>query len=186
MFNKITINMPPQINVFIWKNLYRDKNIVFIKLYNDSKKFSFFLELKANFILYDKESNSITVEKQTLNKDYIKFEKNLMNFFKSWEFYFFSKIKFKGKGFRIRYLKKLKLVKFFFGRSHKTFILFKNVYLKRINKYKFIVKNIEKTVVIRNRRMAVNIKPLNFYTLRGLRASKQIVFKRKGKKGTYI
>lgn len=58
--------------------------------------------------------------------------------------------------------------------------------MKKINKYKFILKSLNIKKLNKNSNYAVNIKPLNLYTLRGLRLSKQIVFKRKGKKGTYI
>ena len=98
----------------------------------------------------------------------------------------FKKIKFKGKGFRIRFLKKLKLVKFFFGKSHKTYIFFRNIILKKINKYKFILKGLNSENIIVNSKRITSIRPINFYTLRGLRESRQIIFKRKGKKGTYI
>ena len=100
--------------------------------------------------------------------------------------YLLSKIKFKGKGFRIRFFKKIKLVKFFFGKSHKSFIYFKNIIIKRINKYKFILKNINKQQLLINSSKVTNIRPINYYTLRGLRVSRQTIYKRKGKKGTYI
>ena len=86
----------------------------------------------------------------------------------------------------MRFFKKNKFVKFFFGKSHKTFILFKKLIMRRINKYKFILKSIKNNKIKINSNYAVNIRPLNLYTLRGIRTTRQIVFKRKGKKGTYI
>ena len=46
-------------------------------------------------------------------------------FFKNWANLFFQKIRFKGKGYKIR--KRKKAIQFFFGRSHLTSIWFKGV-----------------------------------------------------------
>ena len=58
--------------------------------------------------------------------------------------------------------------------------------MKKINKYKFVLKGLNKNNVIWNSNLVTKIKPLNMYTLRGLRKTRQTIFKRKGKKGTYI
>jgi len=183
------INLPLNLKIIAWKKLNCEKinlNSINIFIYNKSKKFDFFINTEKSNIQIDKWSNSIILNKKKINTNIIKFNNYFYNFIKSWDTYFFSKIKFKGKGFRIRFFKKIKLVKFFFGKSHKTFIFFKKIKTKRINKYKFIIKSLIKDKVSFNRNLIVNIRPLNKYTLRGLRSSKQIVFKRKGKKGTYI
>lgn len=100
--------------------------------------------------------------------------------------FFFKKIKFKGKGFRIKFFKKIKIIKFFFGKSHKTFIFLKNINKKKINKYKFYIIGINKQKILKIVEKILKIKKINIYTLRGLRKNRQIIFKRKGKKGTYI
>lgn len=86
----------------------------------------------------------------------------------------------------MRFFKKNKFIKFFFGKSHKTFVLFKFIIMRRINKYKFILKSINKEKLFKDSKYQNKIKKLNVYTLRGLRLSRQTIFKRKGKKGTYI
>jgi len=184
MLNKIILNLPMTINIVIW--LKKTTNVVHIYLYNNTKEFKFYIKNENSVIKFDKNTNSLLLEKNWLNEHNNKFSNFINNLLKSWDFYFFSKIKFKGKGFRIRFLKKNKLVKFFFGRSHKTFIFFKKIFLKKISKYKFILKSINKSKISVNSEMTRGIKPLNVYTLRGLRISRQIIFKRKGKKGTYI
>lgn len=182
MEKRIVLNIPTSIKIVLWKN----KNIFHFFLYNKNKKFSFYTKSDESSFFLDIWSNSIVFDKKVLNDSPIMFNKLIHKFFKSWEIYFFTKIKFKGKGFRIRFFKKIKLVKFFFGKSHKTFIFFKKIRIKRINKYKFILKNINLNSLNLNSSKVVKIRKLNVYTLRGIRKSKQIVFKRKGKKGTYI
>ena len=185
MRNIWIINVPTNISITYWLNK-KNKNIVFVLLTNKSKNLKINFNLNCSEINHDSHSNSIIIRKKVKNNLNIKIPKIIFNLLKSWDLFFFLKIKFKGKGFRIRFLKKTKLVKFFFGRSHKTFIVFKYVVLKKINKYKFILKGLKKDKLIQNSLKVVNIKPINYYTLRGLRKSKQIIFKRKGKKGTYI
>jgi hypothetical protein len=77
-------------------------------------------------------------------------------------------------------------MKFYFGRSHITIFKFKKIQIKKSGKYKFILKNLNPKSLKITALNVVNIKPINVYTLRGLRLSRQLVFKRKGKKGSYI
>jgi ribosomal protein L6P/L9E len=105
---------------------------------------------------------------------------------KTFENYFFLKIKFKGKGFKIKFNKKLKLIKFYFGRSHITFFKLKKIKLKKITKYKFLLKNLNFNKLKKKASEITYIKPVNVYTLRGIRLSRQHISKRKGKKSSYI
>lgn len=183
--NNIIINLPQNIKIVVWKNKKLDEYFG-LYLYNKDKKFNFYTNFLKNELKIDKNSNTIIMYNTKLNYETKKLSNMLFNFLKSWNIYYFNKIKFKGKGFRMRFFKKNKFVKFFFGKSHKTFILFKKIIMKKINKYKFILKSIKKGILNKNSGVVVNIKPLNFYTLRGLRLTRQTIYKRKGKKGTYI
>src|SRR5690349_14070160 len=85
---------------------------------------------------------SINNLKSILNKNSVYNINYLNKFLKSIDAYFFFKLKFKGKGYRIRFYKKNKIVKFYFGKSHITFYFFKKLILKKINKYKFVLKSL--------------------------------------------
>lgn len=182
MINYSYINIPPVINNVILKNK-TDNNINMV-IYNNNKKM--IISLSEKKFKFDHETNSLLIIKNYLNYEDKKNINKFNNFLKSWDMYFFNKIKFKGKGFRIRFFKRIRLVKFFFGKSHKSYIFYKKTIVKRINKYKFIIKNINKSVLMRNKKMTTNIRPMNLYTLRGIRCTRQMIGKRKGKKGTYI
>ncbi len=67
-----------------------------------------------------------------------------------------------------------------------TFFKLKKIKLKKITKYKFILKNLNFTKLKTNASKITKIKPINVYTLRGIRLAKQIIRKRKGKKSSYI
>lgn len=117
-----------------------------------------------------------------LNLMFNKFNKYL----KTFEIYFFIKIKFKGKGFKIKFNKRLKLIKFYFGRSHITFFKLKRIKLKKITKYKFMLKSLDLAKLKKKSSEITFIKPVNLYTLRGIRISRQTINKRKGKKSSYM
>jgi len=105
-------------------------------------------------------------------------------FFKNWTNLFFQKIKFKGKGYKIR--KKEKAIQFFFGRSHLTSIWFKGVHVKRLHKYKLFVAVTNNYRLYLIHRFIDSIRKLNIYTKRGLRLSRQKVIKKAGKKSGYM
>lgn len=104
----------------------------------------------------------------------------------TFEDYFCKKIKFKGKGFRLKIKKKHKAIKFLFGHSHLNILFIKNFKLKKCGKYKLTLKSTLFNKINVLAKKITNIKPVNVYTNRGIRISRQIIFKRKGKKGSYI
>lgn len=185
MINLVSIQIPQNIKLTFWEKIVNNKKIINITLLNENKKFIILIENKKKYLKFDLNTNTILINKnqlKTCNKEL----KKIFEFLKSWNTFVFKKIKFKGKGFRMRFFKKNKFIKFFFGKSHKTFILFKKIIMKKINKYKFTLKGIDKKKLILISSQPVKIRPFNVYTLRGLRLSRQIIYKRKGKKGTYI
>lgn len=183
MVNHIfNINIPISFNIIILENKKNNNDLTII-LYN--KLYSITLVNNKKKIRIDLESYSIRINSGVSYTNNLNF-KQINKFLKTFEFYFFIKIKFKGKGFKIKFNKKLKIIKFFFGKSHITFFKLKKIKLKKITKYKFILKNLNFNKLKTNASKITKIKPMNVYTLRGIRLSKQIIKKRKGKKSSYI
>lgn len=152
--------------------------------YNNNKKIK--LNFNINQINYDMEINAlkINIKKPSL---ILKKSINLINkILFSFEDYFFKKIKFKGKGFRLRIKKRKKAIKFLFGHSHLNILFLKNVKLKKSGKYKFVIKNSQSEQLNKISKKICLIKPINVFTNRGIRQHRQIIFKRKGKKGSYM
>lgn len=178
----IILNIPYTIKIFIWKKY--SNNFINILLIGKNNKFTLTFFKKSIFI--DKWSNSIVLQNNKTKLKTTKINNTIFNFLNSWNKYFYNKIKFKGKGFRIKFFKKIKLIKFYFGKSHKTFFILKKIKRKKINKYKFILLGLNNNKLKKISKKISNIKNINLYTLRGLRISRQIIYKRKGKKGTYI
>lgn len=160
---------------------------ILIKIYNLKKIIKIPMADEKNIYL-DRNTNCILFEKNQLKKNWNlilnKINKNLFLF----ENIFFDKIKFKGKGFRVRFKKNSKILKFTFGHSHINYLFINDVKtkVKRLGKYKYIFKSKNKIKMNLFLKKVKNIKPINMYTKRGIRISRQIIYKRKGKKSTYI
>lgn len=95
---------------------------------------------------------------------------------------YYNRFKYVGKGFKLIFKKKKKLFNCIFGYSHIYWIKLQNVLIKKTKKYKFafIAKNLKKFTAFVD--ILKKIKPINRYTLRGVRTYNHIWVKRKGRK----
>ena len=180
MFKKISVNLPPQFNVIILKKKNGCKQMFYC--YNKM----FYYKFSFEKFYFDNNLNTAIAFIDNKNEMDV-FEKNVFKkFIKSLDCYFFLKIKFKGKGYKIKYSKKKKFMKFFFGRSHITYIKYRAIILKKNLKYKFVLKsnNFDYLKYVAN--LTKNVKTVNIFTSRGLRISRSLLFKRKGKKSSHI
>lgn len=175
------ITLPPFVNLTIIKN---QKHFI---LYNYNKFFFYQLGQPKDLVAIwiDNETKSVgfqTFNSKALTKLYFYL---IQIFFFSWDSYFLEKIKFKGKGYRIAFKKKKKIMKFYFGHSHDTIFIFRWVLVKKPHKYKFIILNNNLQTLKQLNHKILKIKPVNIYTKRGLRNFRQTIYKRKGKKSSY-
>lgn len=138
----------------------------------------------ANNVYIDTENNIINVS-YTGVTDMSAWVNKLNSMFFAFNNYFFKKIKFKGKGFRLKIKKQKKICKFLFGHSHLMMVYIKNLKIQKCSKYKFNLKSVNKKFLTNMISKIIDIKPNNVYTNRGIREGRQIVYRRKGKKGSY-
>jgi hypothetical protein len=177
----VFITIPPLCNFSVIK---KDKIYAYF-IYSDFFRYKIYYGTPHDSQLISHTTKTISFVNMFKNPYDALYTKHLNVFLYSWSFYFYQKIKFTGKGYRITFRKRRKKITFFFGHSHITMILFRTVLLWQPHKYKFvIVKNSLKKLVWLNK-LITKIKPMNMYTRRGIRNSRQIIFKRKGKKSTY-
>jgi len=148
-----------------------------------TKSLYFFIKIQEP-IFYNKNSKTLSFtffdnfNKKKGISNYVNF------FFKNWSNLFFQKIKFKGKGYKIR--KKREAIRFFFGRSHLTSVWFKGMSIKRLHKYKLFIASSSSHRMYLVQKFVNTIRQLNIYTKRGLRLSRQKVIKKIGKKSSYV
>lgn len=173
--NKISIYLLPLINFII---LTKNKN-KFIYIY--SNKLFLCLNINNYTIIYKNSINLIELISTYPFKEYKKINNFLNHFLFSWTTFFYKKIMFTGKGFKIK--KKKKIVFFFFNKSHVSLVICNTAIIKKINKNKllFFYKNTNFYNTLLTK--ILQIRYANIYTKRGLRFSRQIILKRKGKGG---
>jgi len=90
-----------------------------------------------------------------------------------------TKIKFTGKGYKIKKNTKSSVI-MLFNRAHMTVFWWNNIIVKKLKKYKLYIKytHYNQTAI----RTILNLRSINIFTKKGLRQSRQIVYKKKGKK----
>lgn len=167
---EISIFIPNNINYIIINNKY---------LYIYSHTYDYFLILNIlNIDIYINSSTNTINIKSKKNKINL-FENEISKFIFSLESFFFKKIKFTGKGFKLK--KKKNNLFLFFNRAHKCFFININNIMLRLSKNKIIlIKNNERDLVT-DSKIITNIRNNNIFTKRGLRLTRQIILKKKGK-----
>lgn len=99
--------------------------------------------------------------------------------------FYYKKIKFTGKGYKIKKIKKKKSFKLYFGKAHYTYIFSGGLNLKRLTKYKLLMVNNNRKRLNKIANNLCNVRLINKFTKRGLRLSKHFILKRPGKKTNY-
>lgn len=173
--NKIAIYLLPKINFMCLKK----NNTKHIYIYSNQ----WFIQTNINNyeVTYKKSLHILELStKQPFYKSKA-ISTLLNNLLFSWETFFFKKISFTGKGFKIK--KKQKIIFFFFNKSHISLLICNSAVIKKINKQKilFFFKNYSLYEKILSK--ILKIRYANIYTKRGLRFSRQLILKRKGKGG---
>ena len=102
--------------------------------------------------------------------------------FKIYKPIYFNKFKYVGKGFKLIFKRKKNIFNCIFGYSHMYWVKLQNTFIKKTKKYKFLflTKNIQNYNLFVN--ILRKIKPINRYTLRGVRTYTHSWIKRKGRK----
>ena len=176
---KAVLSLNSGINTYIWKNGIKINCISLHKDYylgstNQFNTYSYLDITTSSFC----SLSFFLKKKKILNKIFL-------NFFYSFNFFFFKKFKFIGKGYKIKKTKNKKSFKMFFGYSHKIFLIPSSLQLRKLTKYKlFLITNNRLKEKITTSTIQ-SIRSLNLFTKRGLRAIKQRIYKRPGKKSTY-
>ena len=97
---------------------------------------------------------------------------------------FFFKLKFKGKGYYVYKNKRLTVTPQF-GLAHRRFFYAASFFVKFLSKTTIFLFGFSKVDILDFSHSFKNTKPINVFTGRGVRFSKQIVYKKTGKVSTY-
>jgi hypothetical protein len=95
------------------------------------------------------------------------------------------KLKFTGKGYRIKKSRLGKSARLVFGHSHRLNLVFSSCRLTRLAKTKFLVFSNRAKDLHLDCLSIMSVRFPSPYTKRGLRLARMPIFKRPGKKSTY-
>jgi hypothetical protein len=96
----------------------------------------------------------------------------------------FKKLKFKGKGYYI-YKNYRNTVTPQFGHSHRIYVYSFFTSIKFLSKTSILLFGINKSDICKSSQQIKQLRPINIFTGRGVRFSKQIIYKKAGKISTY-
>lgn len=178
---KLTLLLNNNLNFIFLKKDNHKYIIIYNKMTNVFIKYKF--DLNVNIYFY-KNLKCISIELMFFNTN----KNNNLNILlnkqiKSINFYFIKKIVFFGKGFKIKKSNKNTL-NLFFNKSHINFIIWNNLLLKKLKKTKIIICSVNFFKINQISNNIINTRNLNIFTKKGLRLSRQLIFKKVGKKTT--
>lgn len=167
----VKIFLPKSIKIIYFNNSW-------IYLFNKNV----FIHFKTNNfnLQINKFLNVITLQKKLPKSNNNASKLNVFMF--AWDNYFFSKINFLGKGFKIK--KNNNIINFNFNHSHINYFMFKTMVIKKIQKTKLFLLSKNQNLLKKINLTITDVKLINIYTKRGLRLSNQIVLKKKAKSTT--
>lgn len=172
-------------NTFLNKNLslnilLKSKNY-YIVIFNKN----FFLKYKISKdsnIFFNAHSLSLSINYKQITLDINKSIGFIAKISYSLNNYFLKKITFTGKSYKIK--KKKKYLYLIFNKSHKEILTWKNIFLKKLRKTKIIIKSSNTFLLNKISNKLVLIRKINIFNKKGLKISKSIKYKKRGKKSS--
>lgn len=158
-----------------------------ISLYFYSPTYYFHFPITKHFfdaLFFDKQSRVLYFKSFFRNNFFSTYWTIFKIVFASFSLLFFKKIKFKGKGYYI-YRNKRNTIAMQLGYSHIVRIFAYKLELKFNTKTSFLMIGVNKANVSTLSISFKNKKPINIFTGKGIRFSKQIVYKKTGKVSSY-
>lgn len=155
-------------------------------MYLYSNFYFFFLPLYKNISLihWSASTKTLILKNLFLNNFFVIYWTILKNLFYSFSKVFFKKLKFKGKGYYI-YKNIRNTVAPQFGYSHMIRMYGFFISLKFITKTIIFVYGINKYDILVMSKNILSKRPYNIFTGKGVRFSRQIIYKKTGKISTY-
>lgn len=97
---------------------------------------------------------------------------------------FFNKIKFRGKGYYV-YKNLRNVIAFQFGFSHRVKVYLFYVNVKFLSKTSVLMFGLNKFDILKASHLFVEKRPVNVFTGRGVRFTRQAIYRKTGKISTY-
>lgn len=168
--------------VFLIRNI--DSKIINVNLYSDVYRFSFTLSNNISKVKFDVNSSCVVAYSTFTyngNTQYLtKFKEVLYSFTRP----FFKKVKFKGKGYYL-YKNYRNTITPQFGYAHRIYFYSYFASVKFLSKTSVLIFGLLRKDIYTSAHGIRNMRPINIFTGRGVRFSRQIVYRKVGKVSSY-
>lgn len=169
---------------FIFFKRTNSSSLLCCYLYTMSYFFYFSLDDHFSSVFYDKHSRVFRFQFKYYNNFYRIYWFFLREIFYSFTQLFFKKLKFKGKGYYI-YKNWRNTISPQFGYSHRVRIYAFFISVKFLSKTSVLLFGINKQDLLIVAHRLRNKRPINIFTNRGVRFTRQIIYKKAGKISSY-
>ena len=176
------IYKPGNWGLTVLKNSITSQRVAFF--YSNYYYFRISLPNSLSKVMYDSNSSTLVLHTLYLHNSYRLFWSTMKITFMAFYKPFFKKLKFKGKGYYI-YKNKRNTITPQFGYSHRLYLYSHFTSVKFLSKTSIFVFGLLKSDVIKTAMGIKAMRPINIFTGRGVRFSKQIVYKKVGKVSSY-
>lgn len=166
------------------KNVTNPQQEQLIYLYDSVYFFKILALGSVSNFYFDKQTNSITFQLLYVPSFYKMYWNNLLTVFYSFSKLFFKKLKFKGKGYYI-YKNVRNTITPQFGHAHRIYMYSFYLSVKFLTKTTVFLFGSSKQDILTTAQLIQSAKPINVFTGRGVRFSRQVVYKKTGKVSSY-
>lgn len=182
-FYKINLYIPSNWDFLLIKK-NNNKNTLYFYLYTEN--YFFLLPILKTFLAfkYDNQLKCLLFQFFFKNNFYSLFWNYFKNVFYSFSKLFFKKLKFKGKGYYI-YKNNRNTIALQFGYSHLMYLYSFFITVKFLTKTTILMFGINNKDLTIGSKKLYNIKKINIFTGKGIRFSRQIIYRKTGKVSSY-
>lgn len=176
------IYKPSGWDALMLKNRTQGSKIIFFS----SNNYFFQISIPLNIpkVLFDPNTSVFILHTAYTNNNYRLFIKHIDLVFSSFYKPYFRKIKFKGKGYYI-YKNSRNTITPQFGYSHRLYVYSYFVSVRFLSKTSIFVFGLLKSDVIKISLGIKSMRSINIFTGRGVRFSREIIYKKVGKVSSY-
>jgi len=178
----LSLCLPKDWNFLLISSLNSNKR--FFYTYNSSYFFRFSIPHFIKSVHYDPNTSLITFNSLFINNFFRTYWGNLLLIFSVLNRPFFKKIKFKGKGYYI-YKNSRNTITPQFGYAHRIYIYSFFLNVKFLSKVSILVFGFSKNDIADTIHSIKSTRPINIFTGRGVRFSREIIYKKQGKVSSY-
>ncbi len=180
---KTILYIPNFWQLLILKN-FSITNYLYIYIYSSYYFFYIPITIQNSIIKYDLQTKSLLIQFLFINNFMQLFFNNFKSIFFSFSKIFFKKLKFKGKGYYI-FKNKRNTIAFQLGYSHIVYLYSFFINVKFLSKTSIFMFGLNNINILKKSNEFFNLRKINIFTGKGIRFSRQIIYKKTGKISSY-